>query len=218
MGSIMSKTISDNIFWQGGQVSKKERQVLLGQQPLTIWLTGLSAAGKSTLAFALERELMNVGRACFVLDGDNVRYGINSDLGFSPQNRSENIRRVAEVARLMNEAGLIVITAFISPFLSDRAMAREIVGHGCFREIYVSTPLAECELRDPKGLYLKARSGRLPDYTGISSPYEPPASADIEIDTSQITIDDAISIMMNLVMRKHEAEAGDVTPKNALNL
>ena len=198
----MSKAMSNNIFWHGGLVSKAERSSLFGQNSLTLWLTGLSAAGKSTLAFALERELMNVGRACFVLDGDNIRYGINSDLGFSQNDRHENIRRVAEVARLMNDAGLIVITAFISPFRSDRKMACDIIGDNCFREVYVSTPLSECEHRDPKGLYLKARSGKLSGYTGVSSPYEPPPCPDMEIDTSRVTVQEALAGMMRLVMSK----------------
>lgn len=206
MAITKSKAMTDNIFWQGSQVSREERQALLGQKPLTIWLTGLSAAGKSTLAFALERELMIVGRPCYVLDGDNVRHGINRDLGFSTRDRQENIRRIAEVAKLMNDSGLIVITAFISPFISDRTMAREIVGHDFFREIYISTPLEECELRDPKGLYVKARSGEVSHYTGVSSPYEPPESPDIEIDTSRVPIFAALSFMMKLVVSERVDE------------
>lgn len=187
------------VVWHGGHVTRAERQTLLGQHPLTIWLTGLSAAGKSTLAFALERELIASGRACYVLDGDNVRHGLNRNLGFSPEDRAENIRRIAEVARLMNDAGLIVITAFISPFRKDRAAAREIVGPDCFREVYVSTSLALCESRDPKGLYGKARAGHLAEFTGISSPYEPPEQPLLEIDTARLTLQEALSRLADLV-------------------
>ena len=187
------------IVWHGGQVSQAERQKILNQQPITIWLTGLSAAGKSTLAFALERELIDQGRACYVLDGDNVRHGLNRNLGFSPEDRAENIRRISEVARLMNDAGLIVITAFISPYRADRATAREIIGSGSFREVYVSTSLSVCEARDPKGLYTEARAGKVANFTGISSPYEAPELPDLVIDTSQLPLDQAVSLTSKLV-------------------
>lgn len=168
-----------------GHVQLADRQKLLKQKPLTIWLTGLSAAGKSTLAFALESMLIEAGHPCYVLDGDNVRHGLNSNLGFSVEDRSENIRRVAEVAKLMNDAGLIVITAFISPFRADRNKARAIIGEGIFQEIYVDTDLAACEERDPKGLYKKARAGDIADFTGITSPYEPPLNPELAIDNSK---------------------------------
>lgn len=187
------------IVWHGGQVCRAERQKLLSQQPVTVWLTGLSASGKSTLAFALERELIDQGRACYVLDGDNVRHGLNRNLGFSHEDRTENIRRIAEVARLMNDAGLIVITAFISPYRADRAAAREIVGPQNFREVYVSTSLDVCESRDPKGLYSKAREGKLAEFTGISSPYEAPELSDLLIDTAQTTLDQAVLRLAFLV-------------------
>lgn len=183
---------SNNIVWHGGQVTLVERATLLGQAPITLWLTGLSASGKSTLAFALERTLIDAGRACYVLDGDNVRHGLNRNLGFSVEDRAENIRRIAEVAKLMNEAGLIVITAFISPMISDRSIAREIIGTQCFREIYVSTPLATCEARDPKGLYAKARNGQIAEFTGVSSPYEAPLHPSLIIDTSTESVDAAL--------------------------
>lgn len=191
--------MSHHVLWQEGQVSAKDRAQLLGQQPVTVWLTGLSGAGKSTLAFALERELHRLDRACYVLDGDNVRHGLNRDLGFSAQHRSENIRRVAEVARLMNDAGLIVISAFISPFHADRKMAREIIGTGSFREVSVSTALAVCEARDPKGLYVKARSGLLAQFTGISSPYEVSETADLTIDTADMPLDQAVAQLLKLL-------------------
>lgn len=190
---------SSNIVWHGGHVLQKDRELLLGQQALTFWLTGLSGAGKSTLSYALERELLKHGHACYVLDGDNVRHGLNRDLGFSAEDRGENIRRVAEVARLMNDAGLIVITSFISPFRADRAMAKEIIEAHRFREVYVSTPLAVCEARDPKGLYKKARDGQLQNFTGISSPYEMPESADLTIDTSNDGLEASLQKMMQLI-------------------
>lgn len=190
---------SRKVVWHGGHVTSKDREMLLGQEPRTIWLTGLSAAGKSTLAFALEKVLIADGRACYVLDGDNVRHGLNKNLGFSHEDRTENIRRIAEVARLMNDAGLIVITAFISPFVADREMARQIVGPGRFCEVFVSTPLTVCELRDPKGLYGKARAGQVSDFTGISSPYEAPANPDLVIDTERLDLGSAVLQLTKLV-------------------
>lgn len=180
------------LAWHHGQVTAAERQKLLGQRTLTLWLTGLSASGKSTLAFALERALIDSGHACYVLDGDNVRHRLNRDLGFSAVDRAENIRRVAEVARLMNDAGLIVISAFISPFRQDRAMAKEIIGSRNFREIYLSAPLSVCETRDPKGLYKQARLGKIAEFTGISSPYEAPESPNLEIDSARLSVAEAM--------------------------
>ena len=178
------------IVLHASHVSPTERAALLGQQPTTIWLTGLSASGKSTLAYALERVLIDAGRACYVLDGDNVRHGLNSNLDFSAVDRTENIRRIAEVAKLMNEAGLIVITAFISPMNADRKMAKSIIGAHQFNEVYVNTPLTACEERDPKGLYAKARTGELTNFTGVSALYEPPTQADLIIDTSNASLQD----------------------------
>ena len=174
----MNNQLNKNIVWHGGQVTFAERTKLLNQQPLTLWLTGLSASGKSTLAFALERALIDAGRACYVLDGDNVRHGLNRNLGFSVEDRSENIRRIAEVAKLMNDAGLIVITAFISPMIADRNMARAIIGADNFKEVYVSTSLAVCEARDPKGLYAQARAAKLTEFTGVSASYQAPPQPD----------------------------------------
>lgn len=179
---------------------------MLGQLPMTVWLTGLSAAGKSTLAFALERELVSNGRACYVLDGDNVRHGLNRNLGFSLEDRAENIRRIAEVARLMNDAGLIVVTAFISPFRADRVAAREIIGPESFREVYVSTSLAICESRDPKGLYRRARAGTVAEFTGISSPYEPPEQPDLTIDASRLSLEVILPQLVALVERRSQAQ------------
>ena len=178
------KIKATEVVWHNGGVQAKDRSQLLGQRPITIWLTGLSASGKSTLAFALERNFVDAGHACYVLDGDNVRHRLNKDLGFSPQDRTENIRRIAEVARLMNDAGLIVITAFISPYRDDRKSARNIIGAANFMEIYVSTPIETCEARDPKGMYKRARAGELTGFTGVNAPYESPTAADMTIDTS----------------------------------
>jgi adenylyl-sulfate kinase len=189
----------DNIIRHPGHITREDRAGLLGQQAMTIWMTGLSAAGKSTLAFALERELTVTGRACYVLDGDNVRHGLNRDLGFSNQDRHENIRRIAEVAKLMNDAGLIVITAFISPFRADRALAREIIGKDVFKEVYVSTPIGVCEQRDPKNLYQKARKGEVAEFTGISSPYETPIQAELALDTSALTQEQAVKQLTALL-------------------
>ncbi len=173
-----------DVVWHHGSVQAKDRNRLLGQRPITIWLTGLSASGKSTLAFALERNFIDVGHASYVLDGDNVRHRLNKDLGFSHQDRTENIRRIAEVARLMNDAGLIVITAFISPYRDDRNLARQIIGAENFVEVFVSTPIETCEARDPKGMYKRARAGEIIEFTGVNAPYEPPVSPDLTSNTS----------------------------------
>lgn len=181
-------------------MSLEERAALLGQRPATVWLTGLSGAGKSTLAFALERHLAGKGHACFVLDGDNVRHGLSRDLGFSAGHRTENIRRIAEVARLMNDAGLIVISAFISPYRADREMARQIIGEERFAEVHVATPMAICEQRDVKGLYRRARLGEIADFTGISAPYEPPENPLAAIDTGLSSLEDALVQLMPILM------------------
>lgn len=171
-----------------GHVTATDRAFLLRQQPVAVWFTGLSGAGKSTLAFALEHRLVALGRACYVLDGDNVRHGLNRDLGFSPENRTENIRRIAEVAQLMNDAGLIVIAAFISPYREDREMARQIIGENKFIEIHVCTPLSVCEGRDTKGMYKLAKAGEIAAFTGVSAPYEAPVSAALTLDTSAMEV------------------------------
>jgi bifunctional enzyme CysN/CysC len=179
-----------------GHVAVEDRARALGQRPVTLWLTGLSGSGKSTIAYALEKRLTEEGHACFVLDGDNVRQGLNRDLGFSADDRTENIRRVAEVARLFNEAGLIAVTSFISPFGNDRRNAREIIGGDRFIEVFVDAPLDVCEERDPKGLYKKARAGEIPDFTGISSPYEAPEKPELRLDTSELSVQDAVERIM----------------------
>ncbi len=167
-----------------GHVTSIDRTLVLGQKSVAVWFTGLSGAGKSTLAFALEHRLIILGRACYVLDGDNVRHGLNRDLGFTPEHRTENIRRIAEVTQLMNDAGLIVIAAFISPYREDREMARQIIGADKFIEIHVCTPLSVCETRDTKGMYKRAKAGEIAAFTGVSAPYEIPVSAALTLDTS----------------------------------
>ena len=158
----------------------------------TVWLTGLSGAGKTSIALALVQALKAQGRAVALLDGDQLRHGLNRDLGFTPQDRHENIRRTAEVARLMNAAGLTVIAAFISPYRADRAMAADIIGAAHFIEVHVSTPLAVCEARDPKGLYARARAGQLAQFTGISAPYEAPLAAALTLDTGTLALDESV--------------------------
>jgi adenylyl-sulfate kinase len=198
----MSEQKTSDAVWHNGHVTSGERAELLGQQPATFWFTGLSGAGKSTLAFLLERELVHRGRACYVLDGDNVRHGLNRDLGFSATNRSENIRRISEVAKLMNDAGLIVITAFISPYRADREMAQRIIGADKFIEVHLATSIEVCEQRDVKGMYNKARAGLIADFTGVSAPYEAPEAPSLEIDTSQVSPEDALSVLIRLLPAK----------------
>lgn len=172
-----------DLRWQSLSVDKLGRAALKGQEPRCIWFTGLSGSGKSTIANLLDTELHKAGRHTYVLDGDNVRQGLNRDLGFSESDRIENVRRVAEVARLMVDAGLIVIVSFISPFRAERQMARAMFETGEFVEVFVDTPIEECERRDVKGLYAKARSGTLRNFTGIDSPYEPPEAPEIRLQT-----------------------------------
>ena len=180
----MSKeTTSKNITWQHGSIDLSQREEMLGQKGCVLWLTGLSGSGKSTIASALEEALVRQGHLAYILDGDNLRHGLNKDLGFSSEDRQENIRRVGEVAALFAHAGVITITAFISPYRSGRDTARRIAGDGRFLEIYLDTPLTECEKRDPKGLYRKARQGEISDFTGIDAPYEAPQNPELVLKT-----------------------------------
>lgn len=192
---------SENLVWQKTDISRELRANSLGQKPLTLWFTGLSGSGKSTLANGVEKALCVAGKHTMLLDGDNIRMGLNKDLGFEERDRIENIRRIAEVSRLMNEGGLIVLTAFISPYRSDRQKAQEIIGDDSFIEIYVSTPLAECEKRDVKGLYRKAREGEIPNFTGISSPYEEPENPNITIDTSKCSMEEAVAMVLKEIQK-----------------
>lgn len=181
---------------------RKDREALLKQKGTMIWFTGLSGSGKSTLAIALERELYKEGILCRILDGDNIRSGINNNLGFSETDRTENIRRIAEVAKLFVDCGIVTIAAFISPTHAIRRMAAEIIGLQDFLEIYVSTPLTECEKRDVKGLYAKARRGEIKDFTGISAPFEAPEHPFISIDTSQHSLEESIHRLMEAIRPK----------------
>ncbi len=188
---------SDNLFWQSTDITREFRANQKGQTPLTVWLTGLSGSGKSTIANALEKRLASMGRHTMLLDGDNLRHGLNGNLGFAERDRIENIRRIAEVAKLMNDAGLIVLVAAISPYRQDRERAREIIGPDSFLEVYVNASLAECERRDVKGLYRKARSGEIPNFTGVSSPYEPPLSPAIELDSVNSSVEDCVERILS---------------------
>jgi adenylyl-sulfate kinase len=192
-----SQTKSENIFWSRGKVTAAQREARNNHIGCVLWLTGLSSAGKSTIATELERELFNLGRHAYVLDGDNIRHGLGSDLGFSPEDRAENIRRVGEVAKLFADAGVICITAFISPYRSDRDLVRKILPSGRFIEVYVNAPLEVCEQRDPKGLYARARANEIKEFTGVSAPYEAPNVPEIEIRTDQLTIAESVAKILD---------------------
>jgi len=181
-----------NIHWQALDLNQETRAASLHQRPRCIWFTGLPGSGKSTIANLLEKRLHADGRHTYLLDGDNVRHGLNRDLGFTETDRVENIRRVAEVARLMVDAGLIVLVAFISPFRAERRMARSLFAEGEFVEVFVDTPLAECERRDPKGLYAKARRGELANFTGIDSPYEPPEAPEVHLRSAEVAPEESV--------------------------
>jgi adenylylsulfate kinase len=189
---MADQPVSANIVRADGLVSGQDRADNFGHRPCTVWFTGLSGSGKSTLAFAVERALIDQGRAAYVLDGDNIRFGLNRDLGFSPEDRTENIRRIGEVCRLFQDSGLIVLSAFVSPYIADRAAVRALHPAGSFFEVFVDTPLEVCEARDVKGLYAKARAGEIPEFTGISAPYEAPTDPEIRVDTSKL-LDDCVA-------------------------
>jgi bifunctional enzyme CysN/CysC len=191
---------STDIVWHRMEVDKTARSLLKGQKPAVLWFTGLSGSGKSTIANLVEKQLAARNRHTYLLDGDNVRHGLNKDLGFTDADRVENIRRVAEVAKLMADAGLIVLVSFISPFRAERRMARELLAPGEFLEVFVDAPLAVAEARDEKGLYKKARSGELKNFTGIDSPYEPPESPEIRVDTTTVKAIDAAEEIVNRVV------------------
>lgn len=190
-----------NIVWHH-HISKEEHSGQKGQKPCIIWLTGLSGSGKSTIANALETKLYAMGKHTYVLDGDNVRHGLNKDLGFSDSDRVENIRRIGEVSKLFVDSGLIVISAFISPFHSDRQIVRYLVATGEFLEVFIDTPLEICEQRDPKGLYQKARKGEIPAFTGISSPYEAPETPDIHLLTDNQSIEESVDHIIVYLQEK----------------
>lgn len=188
----MSESKSTNITWHLGEVDRTKREAMKGHKGAVLWFTGLSGSGKSTLANAVELELHNRGCHTYILDGDNVRHGLNKNLTFSDEDRMENIRRIGEVARLFSDAGILTLTAFISPFRSDRAVVRELLGDR-FVEVHVKASVEVCESRDPKGLYQKARAGEIKDFTGISSPYEAPESPEIAVDTGELSIEESVA-------------------------
>lgn len=190
-----------NITWHQGDITREDRERANGHQGAVIWFTGLSASGKSTLAHALENALFERGCKTYVLDGDNIRHGLNKDLGFSPKDREENIRRIGEVAKLFADAGLIVLTAFISPYRSDREKARKLNPKN-FIEVYVKCDIDICEQRDPKGLYKKARAGEIPEFTGISAPYEEPENPEIIVDTGQCSVDQAVNLLITYLIKQ----------------
>lgn len=198
-------TKSDNIFWSEGKVTSRDRERRNGHTGCVVWLTGLSSSGKSTIATELERQLFQLGRQVYVLDGDNIRHGLGSDLGFSPEDRAENIRRIGEVAKLFANAGFICVTAFISPYRSDRDTVRRIMPEGRFAEVFVNAPLEVCERRDPKGLYAKARAKEIREFTGISAPYEEPLSPELELRTDQMPLPECVARLMEFLDRQTAA-------------
>ena len=194
---------SSNVVWHQSTVSRKRREEKNQHKSVVLWFTGLSGSGKSTLAHAVEEQLYQLGLNTFVLDGDNVRHGLNKDLGFNDQDRKENIRRISEAAKLMLEAGIITLTAFISPFKEEREMARSLMPHGDFIEIHCYCPLEVCEKRDVKGLYKRARNGEIKDFTGISSPYEAPVKPELKIDTNAQTLEEGAQQVIALLRERH---------------
>lgn len=194
--------MQENVIPHHFNITQEQRSSLKKHGAFLLWFTGLSGSGKSTIANALENTLYQKGIHTYTLDGDNVREGLNNNLSFSPEDRTENIRRIAEVANLMVDAGLVVLASFVSPYEQDRENIKKIVGANRYIEIFVNTSIEECERRDVKGLYAKARSGEIDNFTGINAPYEAPKSADIEIDTQNITIEEAVSIILNYIEEK----------------
>lgn len=198
---------SGNVVWHDHHVSKAERAQIKQQKPCILWFTGLSGSGKSTIANAVEAALLEQKKHTYLLDGDNIRMGLNKGLTFSDADRIENIRRIGEVSKLFVDAGLIVLTAFISPFQKDRDMVRQLVEEGEFIEVFVDTPLEVCEQRDPKGLYKKARNGEIPNFTGIDSPYEAPDTPEIHIKNDKISIEDAVLQVIDYLKKKNYLDA-----------
>jgi len=200
----MDKQVATNITWHEGHVERTDRERLLKQRGATIWLTGLSGSGKSTIAFTVEHALLERGHLAYVLDGDNIRHGLNKNLGFSPEDREENIRRIGEVSKLFADAGLLTLTSFISPYRKDRDRNRQIHEEAGlpFIEVFVNASVEVCETRDPKGLYKKARAGQIPEFTGISAPYEEPLKAEIVIDAAKLTPQESAAQIMNYLIER----------------
>ncbi len=203
---VLSGVKSQNIFWSKGKIDREVREQRNKHKGAIIWLTGLSGAGKSTIATELERELFAMGSHTYILDGDNIRHGLSANLGFSPEDRQENIRRVGEVARLLMDAGVLVITAFISPYRDDRRLARSLVDDGDFVEIYINAPVEVCEQRDPKGLYKKARAGQIQNFTGISAPYEAPEKPEVEVHTDKQSAAECVAHIIDYLKVAHIAQ------------
>ena len=198
----MTEQKATNIKWHHGRITKEDRRKLIKQRGVVIWLTGLSGSGKSTIAVELEHALVENKQQAYILDGDNIRHGLNKNLGFSPEDRSENIRRIGEVAKLFVDANIITITAFISPYREDRDSARALANEGEFIEVYVKCPLDVCEQRDTKGLYKKARAGEVKKFTGISAPYEEPSNPELTIDSSELSVEESTRVILNYLEEK----------------
>jgi adenylylsulfate kinase len=200
----MTTQRATNITWHSGHVARADRNKLLGQQGATIWLTGLPSSGKSTIAFTAEHALIERGHLAYVLDGDNIRHGLNRNLGFSPADRQENIRRIGEVAKLFADAGILTFTSFISPYRADRDNARRLHQEAGlpFIEVFIRAPVELCAQRDPKGLYAKARAGLIPEFTGVSAPYEEPLAPDLILDTSELTPERAAGILLDYIQKR----------------
>ena len=197
----MEQPVSQNLTWHHGKLTADQRIDFLNQRGVVVWFTGLSASGKSTVAVEVEHALVENGINATVLDGDNVRHGLNKDLGFSPDDRTENIRRIGEVAKLIADANVVALTAFISPYLADRDTVRALLPEGKFIEVYCRASLGECEKRDPKGLYKKARAGEIPEFTGISAPYEAPERPEIVLDTDEETIEQSARRVLDYLLQ-----------------
>jgi adenylylsulfate kinase len=196
-----SQPKATNITWHSGNVTREDRERINGHRGATLWFTGLSGSGKSTVAVALEKALWDRNVRSYILDGDNVRHGLNNDLGFSPEDRTENIRRIGEVAKLFTEAGVLNLTAFISPYRADRDRVRALMKPGDFIEVYVDCPLGVCEQRDVKGLYAKARAGKIPEFTGISAPYEAPEKPEIVLKTGELSEQQSVAVLLEYLGR-----------------
>jgi adenylylsulfate kinase len=195
----LTEVRTTNIVWHEGHVSRKERETLLSQKGVLVWLTGLSGSGKSTIAYTVEHALVARGHLAYVLDGDNIRHGLNKNLGFSAGDRTENIRRIGEVGKLFADTGAITLASFVSPYREDRDAVRALMGEGDFIEVFVDTPLELCEDRDPKGLYKKARAGEISNFTGISDPYEAPEQAELIIKTADCRLEEAALQVLSLL-------------------
>jgi len=214
VSTVLDAPSARNLTWHAGQVTRADRERARGHRGAAVWLTGLSGSGKSTLARALEEELFRRGVEAYVLDGDNLRHGLNRDLGFSPADRAENIRRVGEVARLLADFGAVAVTAFISPYRADRDGVRALMDEGDFLEVFVDADLATCEARDPKGLYAKARRGEIAEFTGISAPYEAPAAPELVVDSARHDVAGCVAQVIGLLEARGIIAAAGLAAEN----